>query len=339
MTSSDSPIDRPPERAVEGGTIRYGRYRQPIPQPNIAPSTWLGRYRLKEWHYTSVTTERFFLAFGLVQLGYLANAFGYLVDRRAKGRCWEYEAMSPLGLGLRFAPSSVHGTTTLRLGRARIEIGWDRGWDIALALPLDGERLEAELHVEPGEGLALLHELPSGRPAYTHKAAALPASGEIRWQQEVHRVDRGLASIDWTRALALRQTRWKWASLSGRLDDGRRVGLNLSADVYDDEAGDSRENALWLDGRLVPLGGVDFDLPRSPARQPWSLHSRRGCPDEVELLFTPSGARQQRVDLKLLKSVFIQPFGSFRGRIRPAGGDPIFLDDAFGVVEDHLSVW
>jgi hypothetical protein len=333
-------LEVPPARAVDGAVINYGRYKGPIARPNIAPAGRLGRFRLKEWHYTSLTTEELFTAFGLVQLGYAANAFCYVVERADPSRAWQYEAIAPLGWGLDFAPSSVRGMTTWRRGRASISAGWGGDWCVSLDLDVGGEALAGSFRFggAPGRGesIALLHELGPGRPAYTHKAAALPATGRLRWRGAWHSVDGGLAALDWTRSLARRTTRWKWASLSARLGDGRTVGLNLSAEVYDDAEGDSQENAAWIDGRVIPIGGVAFELPSDPISGRWRIRSRRG--DEIDLEFEPLGARRQKLDLAVIKSDFVQPYGLFTGRMSLAG-EAVELDGAFGVVEDHLSVW
>ena len=109
-----------------------------------------------------------------------------------------------------------------------------------------------------------------------------------------------------------------------------RVGLNLSAEVYDKD-GASQENAFWLDGQLYVLGPVRFELPERSrlAISPWML---RG--DEVDLRFTPLGARQDEMRLPMLSSRFVQPYGRFEGLVRG-----VAIRDVFGVVEDHDSLW
>ncbi|MGE0709659.1 MAG: DUF2804 domain-containing protein [Planctomycetota bacterium] len=330
-------LAEPPRAIVEGTRVSYGRYRQPFSVPNIRAAGPLGRYRLKEWHYTSFSSERLFIAFALVQLGYVANAFCYVVDH-TDGSFWEYEALTPLGRGLRFAPSSVEGASVWRHRRAALNVTWrGGGWDVQLDLDLRGERLSGSLRVTSGaESLALVHPLAPDRPAYTHKAAGLSARAELRWRGETHASD-GLAALDWTRSVALRETRWKWASFAAPLPDGRAVGLNLSADVYVGASGESRENALWIDGRVHPLGGVRFELPADPAREPWRIRGQ--VPGELDLEFLPLGARAQRVDFKLIRSDFVQPYGRFRGSVRPPGAEAVSVEGAFGVVEDHVSLW
>lgn len=314
------------------GDWQWGRYRTPIARPALGawgPRKW----RLKEWHYTSLVTDRLFVAVGLVQLGYVANAFVYLVDRERPDVLHEYEALSMLGRHLRFAPSSVEGETRWTRRGVDLRVGWARQrWELALDVELGGARLvgNARLHAE-GDALALLHDVGSARPAYTHKQVGLPASGTLRWGEASFDLSGAVAASDWTRSFAARETRWKWACFAGEIE-GARVGLNLSADVYDDAQGDSQENALWRDGQVQPLGGVVFEVPRTPGVDDWRIRSRRG--DEVDLTFRPLGARAQHLDLRMVRSDFVQPYGLFRGRV---AGVPI--DGLFGVVEDHHSVW
>ncbi len=200
-------------------------------------------------------------------------------------------------------------------------------------MPIGGRSLEGTFRLEPAEALALLHPLGRGkRAAYTHKAAALRASGRLRFGGTPIDVDGGLGCIDWTRSLADRQTRWRWASMTGGLSGGRRLGLNLSSLVYDDPGGASRENAAWIDGRVQPLGGVRFEVPADPARTPWRIRST--ADDEVDLELVPVGARADRVELGLVRSDFVQPFGTFRGYVL---GETV--EQAFGVVEDHVARW
>ncbi len=325
--------DHPPVAARVGRSYAYGRYRHPIADPNVRWEGLGGKFRVKEWHYSALTSERWFVAFALVQLGYVANAFCYVVDREQPKEKREYSALSPLGKALRFAPSSISGESTWQLGSDRIRVQYDARWQVELDLSLQGKPLRGAFTFEPRDSLALLFELEPGRTAYTHKAAGLPASGEFHYGGETIRAERALAAIDWTRSVARRETKWKWASFSGRAQDGRALGLNLSADVYEGPGGVSQENGFWIDGRAYPLGSVRFDLPPDPRRDAWRLRS-----GEVDLEFKPLGTREEHVNLGLVRSDFIQPYGIFSGRVS-AGGEKIEVKNVFGVVEDHLAKW
>ncbi|MCW5829088.1 MAG: DUF2804 domain-containing protein [Deltaproteobacteria bacterium] len=333
------PADNAPPKAKSGSGYAYGRYRQPIPLPDISAPGLMGAMRLKEWHYTSVVTGQWFFAFAVVNLGYAAKCFAYLVDRERPANAPEYSELSPMGRAVKFAPSSVSGETRWEAGRNRLVAGHggDR-WQIEVDLPLGPSRVTGSFNFAGGDALALLHRLANGQPAYTHKAAGIAASGSIQWNGQTISLDGGVATLDWTRSVALRETAWKWCSLAGFLPDGRRIGLNLSADVYDGPGGSSQENGLWIDGRLYLLGGVEFALPGDPRREPWIIRSRSGT--EVELEFLPLGTREEHLNLGVIRSDFIQPYGTFRGRLAAAGDvAPVPVDGLFGVVEKHLSVW
>ena len=156
-----TPALSPPPGAIWAhGEFAGGRYAGPIADARIGPMGRLGRFRLKEWHYTALTTERWFVAFAVVQLGYLANAFCYVVDRRNPSRRREWSALSPLGRALSFAESSTRGTTTWRAGRNRIVLtGADDGGRVEIDVGLGAERLVGDFRLAPAPSLSVVFPL------------------------------------------------------------------------------------------------------------------------------------------------------------------------------------
>jgi hypothetical protein len=325
------PLEEAPASFFVRDQWQLGVYRTPFELAEMSNRGWK-RFRLKEWHYLSFTTDDWFVAVGLVQLGYVANLFAYAVDRMHSARIREYGSLSPLGAALSVAPSSVRGRTSWRSRSDSVCIEANEGWDVTLDIPLGSERLRGRARVEARDSLAMLHRLGPRRVAYTHKAAGWPVSGALDLGGRSIRLDGGLAASDWTRAQASRITEWKWASLSAFLPDGTPIGLNLSAQVYDDERGHSVENAFWVDGEVRRLSGVAFEVPSHPQTQRWRIRSIHG--DEVDLDFEPLGAREEHTNFGIVRTDFVQPYGKFAGRV--CGHQ---IDGAFGVVETHLSVW
>ncbi len=325
------PLPAAPSSFLAGDQWQLGVYRTPFAEAELSAHSWR-RYRLKEWHYVSLTTDEWYVAVGLVQLGYVGNLFSYAVDRVQKRSAVEYGSLSPLGRALSLAPSSIRGTTSWKSRAATVSIAANDGWDVDLDIPLGAERLRGRAHIESRDSLAMLHRLGPGRVAYTHKAAGWPASGYLELGSRPIRLDGGLAASDWTRSQARRVTEWKWASLSGRLRDRTAIGLNLSADVYDDAKGHSVENALWVDGKVRSLSGVRFEMPSDPKTKRWVIRSLDT--DEVDIEFEPLGAREEHTNFGLVRTDFVQPYGRFAGRV--CGHD---ITGCFGVVEAHVSVW
>ncbi|MSQ81428.1 MAG: DUF2804 domain-containing protein [Myxococcales bacterium] len=333
----------PPTIFDASGAIADGVYRGTIADANLKASRWPLSWRQKEWHYLSAVTDRHLVAVAVVQLGYLANSFAYVVELTGPSdhQPWQFEGLSPLGTAVRFGQGPARGVTSWRSSGAAIDLRTDDdGYTARIDLPVgrgtETKRLCARLECKRGEALTLVHTLPTGRPACTEKVAGLPASLDMLLGE--HDIGgAALASSDWTRSVAMRQTVWKWASLSGTLPDGRHLGLNLSAQVYDDSHGQSRENALWIDGKVHALaGGVLFSVPQAADRQPWLLSSQQG--DAVLLRFEPLGARRQDIDYWLVVSRFVQPYGRFYGHLR-VDGQTLAIDGMVGVVEEHLAKW
>lgn len=290
-------------------------------------------HRLKRWHYLSVAGETHFLALGLVHLGFVAQAFAYLVDHRSGART-TFEALSPLGLGLRMAPSPSRGLSRFRGGGGTLSMasGAD-GWELSADLPLGGRRLHGRVAVPYGDGVSLYFDHGRGRMAYTYKAADLPATAALRLDDEALALDDARAVVDWTRAHAPRHTRWRWASATGRLVDGTRVGLNLSTDVYDLD-GVGQENTLWRDGTPRQLGAVALQ-PDSGGKGGWTLRSADGSADgALHLRFEPDSARRDSRDFGLVRSRFVQACGRFVGQV---DGAPVAA--LYGVMEDHDALW
>lgn len=322
----------PPPAVIEQGRPRVGRFRAPVPVVNIS-GRGLARMRLKEWHYTAITTRDYFVAFAVVQLGYVANVFAYVVPRARPSRVKQLELVVPLGRGLELAASSTHGTTRFARGENElVSRHTPNGFEIDVRLTLEGARLSGHVVCEGGASLALVHALSSDRVAYTHKGNLYRTSGHLAFDGTPIPLAGGFATLDWTRSQASRETRWNWASFAGHDVTGRPLGLNLSANVYDDACGESEENAAYLDGSVKGLAGVTFTVPRSPDRMPWRITSKH-C-DEVSLVFSPLGVRAQDLDVGIVKSRFVQPYGTFTGTVLGRR-----VESAFGVVEDHLAVW
>ena len=135
------------------------------------------------------------------------------------------------------------------------------------------------------------------------------------------------------------------APARGRVDDallavdvdgvaqGQRVGLNLSCGVNETSFS---ENCFWLDGELVPVGGVRFEFQRDRPLAPWRIRSGDG---RVELTFAGCGLHAERVNALLLASNFKQVYGRFDGWLRPPGRAAIRLANLWGFVEDHYAKW
>ncbi len=256
-----------------------------------------GRLR-KRWRYVGVYAEDVMLCAGLVSVGPVPQAFWAVWDRHA-GALRERTVFYRPGRIVRMGP----GMVTVR----------------------DGD-LELDLRLEENLG-AGAHEtrLPHGTAGgwiWTRKQAGVRCRGTLRLAGARTAID-ALAVIDDTAGFHERETAWRWCAGVGRAEDGAVVGWNLVTGVNDPPAGSER--AVWRDGVPAEVGPVeiDDDLGRVGFAEGGGLH------------FCSEAIRERHDDLRLLRSDYVQPFGTFSGELPGAGP----LAEGFGVMEDHRARW
>jgi hypothetical protein len=203
--------------------------------------------------------------------------------------------------------------------------------------------LDIDLTLEAGVAPALTAVSPvhadGGLVTSTIKTSTMNSWGTITLHGEgapqTLSLDGGAGAMDYTNGFLPRHTYWQWASSTGRLADGRMFGLNLVsqfAGVGDDTA----ENAVWLDGALVPLDpGCRVLFDKHDLSKPWTIRTVDGG---VHLQFQPLSIHRESLNLGLIRSRFVQPTGVFTGHVM-VEGERIVLDRMPGVVEDQDIVW
>ena len=363
----------PPRLVEPSGLVHTGWFDAPVLDPNLeqapaahalsglrdTPLAWLERgaraWRMKRWHYTSVVTDNVLFACAVVDVGYLGNAFAYVVDRKT-GKKHEYSTLTPTAAGVTIAKSSIDGASRIRWpGFGRIELGYDaRDKERTIEVALDGTRgpfarpsLSASYRIRDAGTLpapiVVVEETEPGRWLYTHKCYGLEAKGAVRAGDIVDdgSSGSGLAGLDWNKGFRPRETHWNWAAASGRSRTGAVVGFNLTAHRKPGErvnhAGDDATDcALWVDGRVRKLERVQFEYDRARLLEPWRIYDEDG---KVELRFHPAGERAEDVNLAVVVSRFHQPYGRFEGTLEDANGTLHVLDNVYGVVEQHFARW
>lgn len=319
----------PAPPALDAGAGRpaaSGRYRGPV--ADLSTSAWdgtggaLSRRRLqrKGWLYFSACTDALSVGYAIVDAGLVATAFVYVYDRATRVLV-EEKLTVPFGFGPDFAPDWRQPWTLARGDRRWQVRPTATGWEVRFDSPALGIAMDV---ARSGDGLSAISSAP-GRPFHhTWKLCALPVALRITRGGRTVTTEAG-GALDFSLGYPPRVSLWNWASLDGLTADGRRLGLNLVAQFMN-----GLENALWLDGELIPLAQATFDYDPANLMQPWRIRTVDGL---VDVRFTPDGQRAEHLNALALKSRFAQPFGRFEGRIagHPASGH--------GVVEEHEALW
>jgi hypothetical protein len=280
----------------------------------------------KKWQYVFVATPEMMLALAVIDCGYLSTGMCAVFDRGSRRLLVnENPVLPPLCAQVGAVPAEMSARLfgpriEVRVGRAPKGVSVKAKWVHAqVDLMLDVARAPPPISAVAAVGVP-------GRFDFTQKTVLVPVEGEVRSANVRFPVQGQLAGLDYTHGLLARDTAWRWAFGCGR-SGSRQVGFNLSEGFLQGEG----ENAVWLDGEPRAVGPVSFTFDPASPMGPWRVRSQDG---RVDLAFQPEGYRAQAVDLKLIRIRYLQPFGTFAGRL-----DGVQIDGLPGVTEDHAARW
>lgn len=325
-----------PGSAVEGGELLAGRYVGRLPvvdwsglkAAQMRP-TWWRRCHHKRWTYVGIGSPTMFVGMAIVDLGWSTTAFAYVFDR-LRGRMvadWDAVGLPALSGRVSNAPLQA-GEAWFRSLSGRLALRPASGDTLHIDWRAGSINLQAELDLGCMPPSLLAIGTPAGGLAHaTHKTSALPVRGWVSVDGQRVSLNEGHASLDCSNGLLARDTAWRWASAHRP-----GLGLNLQSGYFGDQ-----ENALWLDGDIIPLSEARFEFDPAQPLAEWRIHTDDGL---VNLRFKPLGARRGDKRVVVASSRYVQPVGLFEGTVRPTLSAPARpVKELLGVTEDHHSIW
>jgi len=328
-----------------GNLVQVGWSRQPLLDCNLENARFyllrpLQRFRIKRWDYYGITTPTHFFSFTLADLGYAGQAFAYVVDFEARA-VHEETVTLPLARGIILPRNSTEGRSGYEGKKARLVFEAERETRrISVHWPsFAGRGLAAQvlLSLPPDhESMTIVIPIGTKRFYYNRKVNCMPAEGWVEFNGKRMRLEPSscLGNLDWGRGVWEYRSFWVWASASGFLPDGRRVGLNMGFGFGDTSA--ATENALLLEGRIHKMAQVDFTYDPADFMKPWRMVSPDG---RLDLEFVPFLERVAATNLLLVASEVHQMFGRYYGTVRSDDGELVRLDGLIGFAEEHHARW
>jgi hypothetical protein len=331
-----------------GKLSQVGWSRQPLLDCNLEKARFyppllrpFQGLRMKRWDYYAVFTPQRFFSATIAHLGYAGNIFVYTLDL-ASHALHEEGLVIPLGRGVELPRNSEQGLSTYegkgvslrfdaRPERRRLQVDWPT-FHAGRGLHTD-----LTLHTPPGqESMTIVIPIEERRFYYNRKINCLPAEGQLQYGDlsETLSPDSSLGSLDWGRGVWAYQSYWNWASASGFLADGRRIGLNLGCGFGD--TSQATENCIVLDGRIHKLDQVRFDYVSGDYMKPWKFQEDQG---RLALEFVPFVDRTARTDLKVITSEVHQMFGLYSGIATSDSGEQLRIENLLGFAEEHHARW
>ncbi|MBT9493432.1 MAG: DUF2804 domain-containing protein [Paucibacter sp.] len=332
-----SHLPAPPHEVVIAGAPAIGRYAGRIPQidwqglsgAHRRSALWR-RLHHKRWHYVGLGNDELFIGVAIVDLGWTCTAFAYVFERRSKSLLANWRQDGLPGLQCRVSDQPLSGCDSWFRGPgARLSLRHRPSDTLSLNVQTAGIAMQAELSLaEAAPMLLAIGFIENGGVAHaTQKSPALRVSGKLLIAGRSYSLDDAVASLDASNGLLARNTDWRWAC-AHRAD----VGFNLQNGYFG-----ANENALWLQGELIPLGAARFEFDPSRPLAPWHVSTDDGL---LDLSFSPEGARQEDRNLGIAASHYIQPVGTFSGLVKASKDAlPFAVKGLLGVTEDHQSRW
>ena len=321
-------LPRAPDAVVDAaGQPAFGRYAGQAASfdwaaltPPYRRSAWWRRFHHKRWHYIALACDDVFCAVAIVDLGWTSTAFAYAFERGQRKLVAAYSQDGLPGLGAQLA-DGIGGESRFRFLSRRITLGAGR-----LELRCGDFEIDAQF-ASAAPLLLAVGAVDGGSVHATQKSPGMALLGQLRIGARRISLDGGVASVDYSNGLLARDTDWRWAC-AHRLG----LGFNLQAGYFG-----ANENALWLDGKIIPLAAARFDFNNADPMAPWHIRTADGL---LALQFTPEGMRREDKNLLVAASHYVQPIGTFSGWVKAApGAAPVTISKLVGVTEDHRARW
>lgn len=330
-----SSLPPPPASLVDSGQARHGRYAGVIERLDWSPLAALQsksclwrRWHHKRWQYVGIGCDELFIGLAIVDVGWCQTAFAYVFDRRQRKLLadWSADGLRGLQGGVSNQPVKASRSWFRSFGSS-LSI---QAVDETLQVRVQAGGIDMQAHLSwPASTPFLLAVGPieGGLSHATQKSPALAVDGWLKAKGQRFSLRGAVGCLDSSNGLLARDTAWRWACAQSP-----EVGFNLQDGYFE-----SNENALWLDGQLIPLSRAHFEYQADQPLHPWRVWTDDGL---LDLSFEPEGARQQNRNLLIAASYYIQPIGTFHGWVKAEpSAVPRAVERLVGVTEDHRSRW
>ena len=335
-------LERSPLLDPKGALTQRGWARRPLLDCNLENARVyrfgrpLQRFRVKRWDYYGATYPGGYFSATIADLGYAGQAFVYMVDFN-NATYVEDTITIPLGKGVSLPRNSDDGASSWSGKKASLAFDVE-GTTRTVVVEWNnfgGDSLHAELTFDASaESTVIATPIGDRRFYYNRKINCMPVGGAIAAGDTRIDIDPSTSSgtLDWGRGVWDYSSFWVWASASGFLVDGRRIGLNMGYGFGDTSA--ATENTLILDGRIHKLEDIAFDYDNTNFERPWTMKS-----DRVDLTFTPFLERTAKTNLLLIRSEVHQMFGRYSGTVLDDLGNEVAINEVIGWAEEHQARW
>ena len=318
------------------GELREPGWSRTMVQQYRRRMTRAPKFRIKEWDYYLVTSDKFAAAFTISDDGYIGlQSVSLLVFGDEP---WEHTetVLNPFPMGrLKLPETSASGTSEFSNKRLQMSFaveGETRHIRCHFEKFMDGKPLDADIVLAqpPMDTMVIATPWPKKHAFYyNQKINCMRASGSVTFDGETYTFDPAsdFGTLDWGRGVWTYDNTWFWGS--GNADvDGNSFGWNIGYGFGDTSA--ASENILFWNGTAHKLDDVTFNIPESGYMDTWTFTS---SDRRFEMTFEPVLDRAACLDFKVIVSDQHQVFGRMSGRAVLDDGTEIEIRDVMCFAE------
>ena len=314
----------PAPSAFPPGSPRVGSYVGPLPPIDLGRALGDRILRRKKWFYVAIASDTVWISLAVVRTGYATTAFAFVTDR--KRMIAERTVFGPPTAGMVTDDPAQGALASLRVGATHFALD-RRGSFVDVRVHIKDLEIDAELDLDGSPpAISAVASLGPQLVTATEKRALARVRGRVVIAERARSLDNALGGYDYSHGLMPRRTRWRWAFAMGKTNEGP-FAFNLTSGFV------GEAECAAFQARVHPLAEPTFHFDPHHPERPWTL---RG--DGVDLVFFPDAVHEQRTNLLVVRSRFLQPAGTFRGTLRVDGRN-VPVDGMPGVVEDQDSLW
>lgn len=301
----------------EKGELREPGWSKTLVQRYDRSKIKAAKYRIKEWDYYAVLSEKFGVAFTVSDNGYMGLQSVTVLDFEKPEETTE-TIIIPFPMGkLKMPQTSEKGNVHFadkKLSIDYIKTEGKRRIICTFKNFKDGRDFKCDISLSqpPMDTMVIATPWKEDKKAfyYNQKINCMRASGYFSVGDEKHSFnpETDFGTLDWGRGVWTYENTWYWGS--GNCDlDGHSFGFNIGYGFGDTTA--ATENILFYDGVAHKLDDITFNIPETSFTDSWTFTS---SDKRFEMEFVPIIDRAALMDFKVLASDQHQVFGKLTGK-------------------------
>ena len=288
------------------------------------------KWRIKEWDYYLVMSDRFAGAFTISDDGYIGLQSVSLLTFGEKPKEHTETVLNAFPMGkLNLPSSSESGVTHYEDKRLQMKfevLDGKRHITCHFENFFKGNTFDCDIYLEQPKMDSMVIATPWDKRHcfyYNQKINCMRASGYMSYNGKKYTFNPStdFGTLDWGRGVWTYDNTWHWGS--GNYDiGGKPFGFNIGYGFGNTKA--ATENVIFYDGRVHKLNDITFHIPENSYMDPWKFTS---SDRRFEMDFVPVLDRAACLDYKVIVSDQHQVFGRMSGTAILDNGEKIQVKD------------